>query len=312
MRCASGWTCRLDGRAMNPRPAFRLAIDRHTPVLVQGITGRAGQRHAQMMRAAGTSIVGGVSSRRDLESVGCIPVFASCVEAVAATGAVASVVLVGPGQVRAAVDEALGAGIRLIVTPAEGVPGHDAVAIRHQVDSAHAIWIGASTPGIAVPGEAKLGFLPDVSLAPGPVAIASKSGTLSYEVGFRLLQAGLGQSVWIGVGGDPVKGTRFADLAPFFARHGRTEAVLLVGEIGGTEEEEFAQVLRDGALDKPVVALIAGRTAPGGVSMGHAGALTWGAHGTWEAKRSALAGAGVNVCATIDEAVRALTQLLRR
>ena len=297
---------------MNPRPAFRLAIDRHTPVLVQGITGRAGQRHAQMMRAAGTSIVGGVSSRRDLESVGGIPVFESCAEAVAATAAVASVVLVGPGQVRAAVDEALGAGIRLIVTPAEGVPVHDAVAIRHQVDSANAIWIGASTPGIAVPGEAKLGFLPEVSLAPGPVAIASKSGTLSYEVGFRLVQAGLGQSVWIGVGGDPVKGTRFADLAPFFARHGRTEAVLLVGEIGGTEEEEFAQVLRDGALDKPVVALIAGRTAPGGVSMGHAGALTWGAHGTWEAKRSALAGAGVNVCATIDEAVRALTQLLRR
>ena len=161
-------------------------------------------------------------------------------------------------------------------------------------------------------GEAKLGFLPDVSLAPGPVAMASKSGTLSYEAGFRLVQAGLGQSAWIGVGGDPVKGTRFADLAPWLARHGRTEAILLVGEIGGNEEEEFAQAIATSGLDKPVVALIAGRTAPGGVSMGHAGALTWGSFGTWEAKRAALADAGVNVCATIDEAVQALARALGR
>jgi succinyl-CoA synthetase alpha subunit len=294
------------------RPAFQLALDRHTPVLVQGITGRAGQRHALMMRAAGTAIVAGVSARTQPGEVGGIPVFASCAEAVAATAACASVVLVGAMQVRAAVEEALAAGIRLIVTPTEGVPVHDAVAIRHAVDAAHAVWVGASTPGLAIPGEAKLGFLPDVALAPGPVAVASKSGTLSYESGFRLVQSGLGESVWIGVGGDPVKGTRFADLAPYFARHGRTEAVLLVGEIGGTEEEEFAQALGASGLDKPVVALIAGRTAPGGVSMGHAGALTWGAHGTWAAKRDALAGAGVTVCGTIDEAVAALQAALGR
>ncbi|MBC7781637.1 MAG: succinate--CoA ligase subunit alpha, partial [Proteobacteria bacterium] len=241
-----------------------------------------------------------------------IEVFGNCAHAVAATGAVASVVLVGAEQVRAAVIEALAAGIRLIVTPTEGVPVHDAVAIKCLVDAAQATWIGASTPGIAVPGEAKLGFLPDVSLAPGPVALASKSGTLSYEVGFRLVQSGLGQSVWIGVGGDPVKGTRFADLAPYFARHGRTEAVLLIGEIGGTEEEEFARALASSGLDKPVFALIAGRTAPGGVSMGHAGALTWGAHGTWEAKRAALTHAGVTVCATIDDAVQRVAQALGR
>jgi succinyl-CoA synthetase alpha subunit len=297
---------------MSRRPAFELAIDRQTPVLVQAISGRAGQRDAQMMRAAGTNIVGGVSAGRDLDSVGDIPVFATCADAVAATGAVASVILVGAGQVLAAVTEALAAGIRLIVTPTEGVPLDDAVAIRTLTEAAHATWIGASTPGIAVPGEAKLGFLPDVSLAPGPVALASRSGTLSYEAGFRMVQAGLGQSVWIGVGGDPVKGTRFADLAPYFARHGRTEAVLLVGEIGGTEEEVFAQRLADSGLDKPVVALIAGRTVPGGVSMSHAGELTSGDYGTWEAKRDALVAAGVRVCTTIDESVQALSHALGR
>jgi succinyl-CoA synthetase alpha subunit len=297
---------------VTPRPPFALSVDRHTPVLVQGITGRAGQRHACMMRDAGTSIVAGVSARADTGPVDGIPVFADCASAVAATGAVASVLLVGAAQVLPAVGEALAAGIRLLVTPTEGVPVHDAVEIRNRVDAAGATWIGASTPGMAIPGEAKLGFLPDVSLAPGPVAMASKSGTLSYEAGFRLVQAGLGQSAWIGVGGDPVKGTRFADLAPWLARHGRTEAILLVGEIGGNEEEEFAQAIGTSGLDKPVVALIAGRTAPGGVSMGHAGALTWGSFGTWEAKRAALADAGVNVCSTIDEAVKALARALGR
>jgi succinyl-CoA synthetase alpha subunit len=264
------------------------------------------------MRDAGTSIVAGVSARADARPVEGIPVFADCASAVAATGAVASVLLVGAAQVLPAVSEALAAGIRLLVTPTEGVPVHDAVEIRNRVDAAGATWIGASTPGMAIPGEAKLGFLPDVSLAPGPVAMASKSGTLSYEAGFRLVQAGLGQSAWIGVGGDPVKGTRFADLAPWLARHGRTEAVLLVGEIGGDEEESFARAIASSGLDKPVVALIAGRTAPGGVSMGHAGALTWGSFGTWEAKRAALADAGVDVCATIDEAIQALARALGR
>lgn len=291
---------------------FRLVLDRHTPVIVQGITGRAGRRHAPMMRAAGTGIVGGVGGRGETREVAGIPVFAECAQAVQSTGARASVVLVGPEQVLPAVTEALAAGIELVVTPTEGVPLHDAVRIRAAVKAAGAVWVGASTPGLAIPGEAKLGFLPDVSLAPGPVGIASKSGTLAYEAGYRLVQAGLGQSAWIGVGGDPVKGTRFADLAPWFARHGATEAVLIIGEIGGTEEEEFAQVLRNAALDKPVVALVAGRTAPGGVSMGHAGAITWGAHGTWEAKRQALERAGVRVCASLPEAIGAIADALGR
>lgn len=291
---------------------FRLAVDRHTPVIVQGITGRAGRRHAPMMRTAGTAIVGGVSARADAREVEGIPVFADCAQAVQATGARASVVLVGPEQVQAAVFEALAAGIDLVVTPTEGVPLHDALRIRAAVTAAGAVWIGASTPGLAIPGEAKLGFLPDVSLAPGPVGIASKSGTLSYEAGYRLVQAGLGQSAWIGVGGDPVKGTRFADLVPWFSRHGTTEAVLLIGEIGGTEEEEFAATVASAAFDKPVVALIAGRTAPGGVSMGHAGAITWGTHGTWEAKRDALERAGALVCGSLPEAVQAIGRALGR
>lgn len=301
-----------EARGETRSPGFRLVLDRHTPVIVQGITGRAGRRHAPMMRAAGTSVVAGVSARGDLREVSGIPVFADCVQAVQATGATASVVLVGPEQVESAVAEALAAGIDLVVTPTEGVPLHDAVRIHAAVRAAGAIWVGASTPGLAIPGEAKLGFLPDVSLAPGPVGIASKSGTLSYEAGFRLVQAGLGQSAWIGVGGDPVKGTRFADLAPWFARHGTTEAVLIIGEIGGTEEEEFAQALQAVGLDKPVVALVAGRTAPGGVSMGHAGAITWGAHGTWEAKREALERAGVKVCSSLPEAIDAIAGALGR
>lgn len=303
---------RAIGDAVEGGTGFRLVLDRHTPVIVQGITGRAGRRHAPMMRAAGTCIVGGTGGRGEAGEVSDIPVYADCEQAVRATGARASVVLVGPGQVLPAVTEALSAGIELVVTPTEGVPLHDAVRIRAAVRAAGAVWVGASTPGLAIPGEAKLGFLPDVSLARGPVGIASKSGTLSYEAGFRLVQAGLGQSAWIGVGGDPVKGTRFADLAPWFARHGATEAVLIIGEIGGTEEEEFAAALSSAALDKPVVALVAGRTAPGGISMGHAGAITWGAHGTWAAKREALERAGVAVCSSLPEAIEALGRALGR
>ena len=183
------------------------------------------------MRAYGTNIVAGVS--RSGGGVDDVLVYPTCAEAVAATGAVASVAMVSPLAVAAAVEEAVAAGIRLIITVAEGMPVADAVRTRRLVQSAGACWIGASTPGVAIPGRCKLGFLPDVALSPGRLGVMSKSGTLSYEVCYRLASRGLGQSLWVGVGGDAVKGTRFCDLLPVFAADANTAAVVVIGEIGG-------------------------------------------------------------------------------
>jgi succinyl-CoA synthetase alpha subunit len=280
-------------------------LSRHTPVLVQGATGRTGRVHVERMRAYGTNIVAGISARPDVIEVAGVPVFRDCRAAVAATGAIASLAMVPPNGVLAAIEEALAAGIRLIVTVAEGMPVHEALRAGRLAREAGATWVGPSTPGLAVPGEMKLGFIPDVSLAPGPLAFMSKSGTLSYEAGYRLVRAGLGQSIWIGVGGDPVKGIRFADLIDPFMRDDRTGGIVLVGEVGGNEEEEFAEALSKCAARKPVYALIAGRGAKEGVSMGHAGALTFGDVGTYASKARRLAAAGVRVFATTEELVEA-------
>lgn len=290
---------------LNPR------IDRTTPVIVQGITGRAGRLHSRLMQEYGTNIVGGVSPKMETREVNGIPVFPDCREAVNATGATACVALVGAMQLLGAIEEAVAAGITYVVTPTEGMPVHDALRAKRLAAKAGVVWVGASTPGMAVPGEAKLGFLPDDSLRPGALGLMSKSGTLSYEAGYRLAQRGVGQSVWIGVGGDPVKGTRFADLVPFYAADAQTEALLIIGEIGGHEEEDFATALTAQCFPKPVFALIAGRTAPEGIAMGHAGALMHGSHGTFEAKRTALTGAGVEVFSSLNEMVNGVCAHLR-
>lgn len=285
-------------------------IDRlssRTKVLVQGLTGRMGRTHAAHMRRYGTRIVGGTAARADAppEQDG-IPVFGDIAAAVAATGAEASIAMTPPAATRAAAEAAFAAGIRLLVTIAEGVPVHDALAIGRAAREAGAIWVGASTPGLAVPGQMKMGFLPDVALAPGDVALMSKSGTLSYEAGYRMVQRGLGQSLWIGVGGDPVKGTRFSDLLPVFQTDPRTRAIVLVGEVGGAEEEEFAAALTAIPDAKPVFAIIAGREAKEGVSMGHAGALTWGDFGSHASKTRRLTEAGARCFDTVEKLVEAL------
>lgn len=290
---------------LNPR------IDRSTPVIVQGITGRAGQLHSQLMLQYGTRIVGGVSPSAKSRAVNGVPVFPTCAEAVQETGARASVLLVGAMQLLDAMRDAVAAGIRYLVTPTEGMPVHDALAAWRITREAGAVWIGASTPGMAVAGETKLGFLPDDSLMPGPLGLMSKSGTLSYEAGYRLARRGIGTSVWIGVGGDPVKGTRFADLVPFYAADAQTRALLIIGEIGGTDEEEFARVLTGQGFAKPVFALIAGSSAPEGVTMGHAGALVHGSHGTFAAKRTALETAGVHVYESLADLVNGVQAQLR-
>lgn len=277
------------------------------PVLIQGMSGRAGRRHSLAMAAYGTNIVGGVSPRA--EEVGGLPVFATCREAVAATGARASVVIVPPLAVLPAVLEAIDAGIEFIVTLTEGMPIHDALKAKGAVAEAGIRWIGASTPGIAIPGKLKLGFLPNASLSPGNLGVMAKSGTLSYEVCHRLVSRGLGQSLWVGVGGDPVKGTRFADMLPFFAADEATRAVVVMGEIGGDEEEELADRIRSTGFAKPVIALIAGQAAREGVSMGHAGALIQGNVGTAISKSVALRAAGVEVVERIDDLVEAAAAL---
>lgn len=278
-------------------------INRSTPVIVQGITGRAGQLHSRLMKQFGTNVVGGVSPNTNVNNINKIQIFPDCAAAVKATGAQTSVLLVGAMQLLNAMQDAIAGGIRYLVTPTEGMPVHDALKARALVREAGAVWVGPSTPGMAVPGEAKLGFLPDDSLKPGPLGLMSRSGTLSYEAGYRLAQRGVGTSVWIGVGGDPVKGIRYADLVPFYAADPQTRALLIIGEIGGSDEEEFAQALTAQHFAKPVFALIAGRSAPEGVTMGHAGALVHGSHGTYAAKRAALEAAGACVCATLNEMV---------
>jgi succinyl-CoA synthetase alpha subunit len=281
------------------------SLSRATPVIVQGITGRMGRTHAALMRAYGTNIVGGTSARTDTSEVAEVPVFATCRDAVLATGAIASVAMAPPLETLGAVEEALDAGIRLIVTVAEGIPLHDAMQIGRAVRRAGATWIGGSTPGLAIPGEVKLGFLPDVCLRPGPFGIMSKSGTLSYECGYRLALAGLGQSIWIGVGGDQVKGARFADLLPLFFADARTRAIILVGEVGGSEEEECADALLRLGMRKPLYALIAGREAKEGVSMGHAGALVLGEAGSLVSKTRRLTAAGARVFGSIEPLIDA-------
>jgi succinyl-CoA synthetase alpha subunit len=281
------------------------------PVLIQGISGRAGRTHAQLMQRYGTRVVAGVATSAGAEPIAGVPVFTSCAEAVARTGARASLVMVPPLGVRAAVEEALAAGIALVVCITEGVPVHDALKLVRFARERDAILIGPSTPGIAVPGRMKVGFLPDAALTPGPLGMIAKSGTLSYEIGHRLGQRGVGTSLWIGVGGDAMKGTRFTDVVPLFQSHAETRALVMIGEIGGTEEEEFAEALVRHRFSKPVFALLAGTTAPEGVTMGHAGALVYGTRGTAASKIAALRGAGVQVCATMRELVETVTKAFR-
>ena len=278
-----------------------------TPVIVQGATGRTARRQIAVMKEYGTCIVAGVSPGRRSGPDDEVEIYPTCGGAVDATGAVTAIQFVPASTVADAACDALESGIKLLVTVTEGVPVHDCARIRRKAIDSGAVWIGPSTPGIAVPGVIKLGFMPDIALARGSVGVMSKSGTLAYEVCYRLVCEGLGQSSWIGVGGDPVKGTRFAELLDYFTTDPNTESVVVVGEIGGAEEEELAAALSASAFDKPCHCLIAGASAPAGKTLGHAGALVHGHHGSFAAKATALEGAGAVVHRNIDSMVSAIT-----
>lgn len=277
-----------------------------TKVLVQGFTGREGTFHAQRMIEYGTSVVGGVTPGKGGTTHLGRPVFASMAEARAATGADASIIFVPPLRTAQAVIEAAEAGIGLIVCITEGIPVLDVITLKARLAVHGARLIGPNTPGLIVPGETKIGIMPGAIHRPGPVGVISRSGTLTYEAVHQLTRAGLGQSTAVGIGGDPVIGLGFTELLALFREDPATEAVLMIGEIGGSTEEDAADYLKPG-YPKPVLAYIAGRTAPPGRRMGHAGAIIENGRGGAASKIEALREAGVVLIdspAEMGEAVR--------
>ncbi len=285
--------------------------DASTKVLVQGITGRDGSFHTRSMLAYGTRVVAGVTPGKGGQTFeGTVPVFDTVAEAVAATGAEASVVFVPPPAAAGAICEAADAGCRLVVCITEGVPVRDMLRVMPYVQERGARLIGPNCPGLICPGQTKLGILPTNIVKPGGVGVVSRSGTLTYEVVYQLTQAGLGQSTCLGIGGDPVIGTDFLDALAAFAQDPATRALVLIGEIGGDAEERAAQFIKEN-LKIPVVAFIAGRTAPPGKRMGHAGAIVTGGGGTAADKEKALAAVGIPVAARPADIVPRLREIWR-
>jgi succinyl-CoA synthetase alpha subunit len=285
-------------------------IDRNTRIVVQGITGRDGGFHTRHMIDYGTRVVAGVTPGKGGSEVHGVPVFDGVDAAVRATGAEVSVIYVPPLVAADAICEAVAAGIRFVVCITEGIPVLDMMRTLPYVKEKGARLLGPNCPGMIVPGQAKVGILPGSIVLPGPVGVVSRSGTLTYEVVYQLTSAGIGQSACIGIGGDPLIGTRFIDVLQLFESDPQTEAVILIGEIGGSDEEEAAAFVRS-SMHKPVVSFIAGRTAPPGRRMGHAGAIVSGGSGTAADKVAALQAAGVPVAATPAGVVTELRALWR-
>ncbi len=283
-----------------------ILIDNNTRLVVQGFTGKEGSFHAEQMIEYGTTVIGGVTpGKGGMQHLG-RPVFNTVREAVAAEGANTSVIFVPPPFAKDAIMEAAEAGIGLIVCITEGIPVKDMVQAFHYAESKGTRLVGPNCPGLLTPGQAKVGIMPAMIFAEGPVGVISRSGTLTYEAVDQLTREGYGQSTAIGIGGDPVIGTRFIDALQLFEEDPETAAVVLIGEIGGTDEEDSAAYIK-AHISKPVVAFIAGATAPPGRRMGHAGAIIAGGKGTAEDKFAALEDAGAHIVrnpAHIGEAVR--------
>jgi len=271
-------------------------LTQQTRLVVQGITGKEGKFHALGCRDYGTQVVAGVTPGKGGESVEGIPVFDSVGEARQRAGANAAMVFVPPPFAADAICEAADAGIELIVAITEGIPVADMLRVKAFLrDFPEVRLIGPNCPGIITPGQAKIGIMPGHIHRPGRVGVVSRSGTLTYEAVWQLTGLGLGQSTCVGIGGDPVNGTNFLDVMEAFARDPETDAVILIGEIGGDAEESAAAWIRENYA-KPVVGFIAGRTAPPGRRMGHAGAIVSGGKGTAAAKMEAMRDAGIHVC----------------
>jgi succinyl-CoA synthetase alpha subunit len=284
-----------------------ILLDENSRVVVQGLTGKEGSFHAEQCIAYGTKIVAGVTPGKGGTSHLERPVFDTVHEAVEKEGANVSLVFVPASVAADAILEANDAGIPLAIVITEGIPTLDMARVSAVYKESKGRWVGPNCPGVISPGKAKAGIMPGFIHMPGKVGVISRSGTLTYEAVKQLTDLGLGQSTCLGIGGDPVIGTRFLDALKLFAEDGETEAVVMIGEIGGEDEENAAAWIKESKFAKPVVGFIAGRTAPPGRRMGHAGAIISGGKGTADAKMEAMKAAGIHVCespAVIGETVK--------
>jgi len=284
-----------------------IIVDRNTRILVAGITGRAGEFHTLEMLEYGSQIVAGVTpGKGGSHAAGSVPVFDTVEEAVARTRANAACIFVPPAFAADSILECLAADLELVVCITDGIPIGDMVKVYQSVQRSHTRLIGPNCPGIITPDECSVGIIPGVVLRRGRIGMISRSGTLTYEIAAGLSAASMGQSTCIGIGGDPVIGTTFVDVLPLFEADPETDAVVMVGEIGGSDEENAAEFIR--TMKKPVVGFISGRTAPPGKRMGHAGAIVSGGKGTAQGKVDALNSAGAKVADTMQD----IPELLRK
>lgn len=288
-----------------------ILVNKNTRVICQGITGKAGAFHTKGCKEYGTQMVGGVTPGKGGETVEGLPVFDTVWEAVEKTGANATMIFVPAPFTADAILEALDAGIKVICAITEGVPVLDMVRVYELVRKSDAVLIGPNCPGVITPGECKIGIMPGYIHKPGKVGIMSRSGTLTYEAVFQTTGLGLGQTTCVGLGGDPIVGTNYIDLFKRFQEDKQTEAILMMGEIGGTAEEEAAAFVKEN-VTKPVAAFIAGRTAPPGRRMGHAGAIISGGKGTAAEKVAALQDAGIEIAESPADMGAAVARALEK